>query len=210
MTVARFRRSTARVCTRLRARAMHATLAGLAMATVTASTAGAQTGEGVRPVRHYIGVLGLNPLGIPFDIFAVEGEGVVSPGITVAGAVSYVAPSETRFTSGDVKVRYYPGEVALDGFSVGLGAGVTRLSDLDYRECTMTGTMFECQYPRATITAPTVSVLADYNFLLGQRRRFFVGTGVGAKRLVASREKRDIVDAPRAWVFAKFLVGLAY
>lgn len=166
---------------------------------------------GATPVRYYRGVVGLNPLGIPFDIFSIEGEGAVAPGITVAGAASYFGPGDEgddRFTSGDIKVRYYPGETALDRFSVGLGVGLTRRSGVDYRCDPVVGCPTEPT--RSEATGPTVSVLADYNFLLGQRRRFFVGTGVGAKRWLVSRETRERVSAERAWVFGRFLVGLAF
>lgn len=174
----------------------------------------AQTASpGATPIRYYRGVVGINPLGIPFDIFALEGEGAVAPGMTVAGAVSHFGPgdeSDDRFTSGDVKFRYYPGETALDGFSVGLGVGLTRRSGQDFTAPCDPQPDGNCTFPRNEATGPTVSVLADYNFLLGERRRFFVGTGVGAKRWLVSRDTRDRVDAERAWLFGRFLVGLAF
>lgn len=171
---------------------------------------------GATPVRYYRGVIGVNPLGIPFDIVAVEAEGAVAQGITAAAALSYFAPSDDRFTSGDVKVRYYPGETALDGFSVGLGLGFTRRSGINFSaSCTptQTGCIYEgggTEPPRNAASGPTISALADYNFLLGERRRFLVGTGVGAKRWMVSRETRESVDAEKAWVFARFLIGLAF
>lgn len=163
---------------------------------------------GATPVRYYRGVIGLNPLGIPFDVFAVEAEGAVAPGITAAGALSYFAPDDDRFTSADAKLRYYPGETALDGFSVGLGVGVTGRAGTDFTGCN-TNPAEGCE-TRSSVTGPTVSVLADYNFLLGERRRFLVGTGIGAKRWLVDRDARERIDAERAWVFARFLVGLAF
>ena len=162
------------------------------------------------PVRYYRGVIGLNPLGIPFDVFSIEGEGAVAPGITVGAAASYFGPGEAddRFTSGDLKFKYYPGEVALEGFGVGLGVGLTRRSALAYN-CDPAGPC-PTEPTREEATGPTVSVLADYNFLLGPRRRFFVGTGVGAKRWIVSKDTRDRVDAERAWVFGRFLIGMAF
>jgi hypothetical protein len=157
------------------------------------------------PYRAFIGV---NPLGIPFDIGALEVEGVMLPGVTIAGALSYSAidndddgGSDPRFVSGDVKVRYYPGEVALKGFGVGLGLGITK-----YSELRTNGAVSQ----REALTAPTISVLADYNFLLGPRQRFVVGTGIGAKRLLASEEDRDRAGAPRAYPFVRFVLGLAF
>jgi hypothetical protein len=154
-------------------------------------------------------VVGLNPLGIPFDIGAVEVEGVVAPGITLGGAASYASfgddegEGDPRFASGDVKVRYYPGEIPLRGFSVGLALGVTR-----YSENRFTGTPGVLE--RQAMTAPTISVLADYNFLLGARQRFVVGTGLGAKRLLASEDDRQRTGAPRAYPFVRFILGIAF
>jgi hypothetical protein len=156
-------------------------------------------------------IIGINPLGIPFDIGAFEVEGVILPGISLGAAASYSAlgddegdgEGDPRFTSGDVKLRYYPGEVALRGFSVGLGLGVTRYSE---NRANATPGVFQ----REAITAPTISVLADYNFLLGARQRFVVGTGIGAKRLLASEEDRERADAPRAYAFVRFVLGIAF
>jgi hypothetical protein len=177
-----------------------------------ASRVGAQERGAIYPTP-FRAMVALNPLGIPFEIFAAEAEGVILPGITLGGSVSHTAISndegdgqgDPRFTSGDVKVRYYPGEVALNGFSVGLGLGVT-----SYSELRSVGTPTTPLLERRTLTAPTISVESDYNFLLGARQRFIVGTGIGAKRLLASGEDRRRADAPRAYAYARFVLGLAF
>jgi hypothetical protein len=180
----------------------------------SAVTAGAQDrGVPIYPIP-YRAIVGLNPLGIPFEIGAFEVEGVILPGISLGGNLSYVSISDDegegegdpRFTSGDVKVRYYPGEVALRGFSVGLGLGLTSYSEV--RNTAAPGAPFVLE--RESLTAPTISVLADYNFLLGARQRFVVGTGIGAKRLLASEEDRNRADAPRAYAFVRFILGIAF
>ena len=204
-------------CSAIRRAVLAAAALTLASGTLAPMLEAQAVPVGATPVRYYRGVVGVNPLGIPFDIVSIEAEGAVAAGITAAAALSHFAPDEDRFTSGDVKVRYYPGETALDGFSVGLGFGFTRRSGIDYSTgCTPPQTG-ECIYPgggnqppRNSATGPSISALADYNFLLGQRRRFFVGTGVGAKRWMVSRDTRQSVDAEKAWVFARFLVGLAF
>lgn len=185
-----------------------ATTVAVAALSLSVSTAGAQAPGPVYPVP-YRAFIGINPLGIPFDIGAIEVEGVMLPGVTVAGALSYSAlnddegngEGDPRFFSGDLKVRYYPGEVALKGFGIGLGLGFTKYSEL--RD--VAG-----ELRREELTAPTISVLADYNFLLGARQRFVVGTGIGAKRLLASEEDRDRTGAPRAYPFVRFVLGLAF
>jgi hypothetical protein len=183
----------------------------LLTATALAPTMGAQDPRAPIYPIPFRAIVGINPLGIPFDIGALEVEGVVLPGISLGVAASYSALSDDegngegdpRFASGDVKVRYYPGEIALRGFSVGLGLGVTR-----YSENRSVGTPAVLQ--REAITTPTISVLADYNFLLGARQRFVVGTGIGAKRLLAAEEDRRRADAPRAYAFLRFVLGIAF
>jgi hypothetical protein len=52
-------------------------------------------------------------------------------------------------------------------------------------------------------------VVLDYNWLIGQNRRFFVGTGIGAKRLfgdLGNNEFFDIEVVP----LARLQVGVAF
>ena len=173
-----------------------------------------ERGTSIYPTQ-YRAIVGLNPLGIPFEIGSIEVEGVVLPGVSLGAAASYSAlgdddddgqsEGDARYTSGDLKVRYYPSEVALRGFGVGLGLGVTRFSKV-----VNVGTPTAPVFQRESVTGPTISVLADYNFLLGARQRFVVGTGIGAKRLLAPEEDRDRADAPRAYAFLRFVLGIAF
>src|SRR5436190_12934092 len=56
--------------------------------------------------------VGANPLGIPFDIVAVELETTAAPAATVGFSGSYNDIDNTRFTTLDGKFKYYPAEVA--------------------------------------------------------------------------------------------------
>ena len=162
--------------------------------------------------RPFIGMIGLNPLGIPFDVFSVEAEGVIAPGVTIGAAGSYnsfggdIGPGgrDPRFGSGDVKVRYYPSEVPFRGFAVGLGLGLTNFSS---RVETPAGSGI---LEREKISAPTISIETDYNYLISARQRFVIGTGVGAKRYLASEDSRERAGAPRAWAYLRFVVGMAF
>lgn len=185
-----------------------AALAGLAALVATApAAAGAQAS-----IPAYRSLVGFNPLGIPFDVVSIEAETLLQQGITIGGAASYVAWDDDdcegcsggeRFTSADLKVRYYPGEVVLRGLSVGLSLGVTKYServpDVNFQTSS-----------RETLTSPTIGVLVDYNFLLGAQRRFLVGTGIGAKRLLNRDTDIANFDPPRAYPFARFAIGLAF
>jgi hypothetical protein len=181
--------------------------------TFVAKPVAAQGPGGAYAPMAYRGFVGLNPLGIPFDIFSIEAEGWLLPGFTVGGSGSYnsvrgdigAGGRDPRFGSGDVKVRYYPAEIPFRGLAVGLGLGVTRYSSV-VQVASPAGLAEDRQH----VTAPTISIFGDYNYLIGARQRFIVGTGVGAKRLLASEEERDRADAPRAWVFVRFVLGLAF
>ena len=56
--------------------------------------------------------------------------------------------------------------------------------------------------------APTLGVLLDYNWLIGARRRFLVGTGIGARRVL-----KDVAsDSPLSQVYpdGRLQIGLAF
>jgi hypothetical protein len=147
-------------------------------------------------------VIGINPLGLPADIGTLEIESLeiesaVAQGMTVGAAGSYIDVRDTRFTTLEFKLRYYPGDVVLRGLSVGATAGSTRFSNIvnDSRE---------------TLVAPTLGLIVDYNWLLGRSEHFLIGTGVGTKRVLASEEARARVDVDRAVFTARLIVGVAF
>jgi hypothetical protein len=146
------------------------------------------------PYRTYIS---FNPLGIPFDIFSVEVESGIAQGMTIGGSGSHIDLGDERFSTAEFKFRYYPGEVVLRGFSLGASAGMLRYSDIrnDVRE---------------TLDTPTIGVILDYNWMLGAQHRFVVGTGIGAKRVLASSEERGRVGLDRAVLSGRFTVGIAF
>jgi len=156
----------------------------------------AQTGAPLIPIpnRTYVA---LNPLGIPFDIASFEVESAVATGITIGGVASYTDVNNERYTTFEGKVRFYPGEIVLQGFSVGLTAGSLRYST------PVNGT-------RETISTPTVGIVTDYNWMLGPLHRFVVGTGVGAKRILASSDERNRVNLDRAYLTARGVIGFAF
>ncbi|MEO9037342.1 MAG: hypothetical protein ABI442_17720 [Gemmatimonadaceae bacterium] len=166
-----------------------------AMVVTTAAfsvVAGAQAGR--IPTRT---VIGINPLGLPADIGTIEIESAVAQGITLGATGSYIDVSDTRFTTLEFKLRYYPGDVVLRGLSVGATAGSTRFSNIvnDNRE---------------TLVAPTLGLIVDYNWLLGRSEHFLIGTGVGTKRVLASDEARARANVDRAVFTARLIVGVAF
>jgi hypothetical protein len=145
------------------------------------------------PYRTYVA---LNPLGIPFDVASVEIESGVAQGVTVGGQGSYTSLGDDRYTTIDAKVRYYPSEVVLRGFSLGLSAGHTHFS--------------RHNVAGESLDFGTIGLLVDYNWMLGLQRRFIVGTGVGAKRVLADADARKAANVDNAYMTARFVVGLAF
>ena len=177
---------------------MRSLAAVIALVTLAGSASGQATGNPglVRiPYRTYIS---FDPLGIPFDIFSVEVESGIAQGMTLGATGSHLDVSDERFSSADLRFRYYPGEVVLRGFSVGASVGMLRYSDT--RDLGV----------RETLDTPTLGVLVDYNWMLGMQRRFLVGTGLGAKRILASSSERDRVGISRAIMTARFTIGIAF
>jgi len=148
------------------------------------------------PYRSYVG---LNPTIVPLNFGSAEFETGIAQGMTVGAAVSYADIRHNRWTSADFKVRYYPSEVVLSGLSLGLTGGYLRYS-----------TRIDNVPDRQQLDAPTIGFEADYNWLLGGTQRFLVGTGGGAKRLLASSAERHRVDQSAAYVTARFILGVAF
>jgi hypothetical protein len=148
------------------------------------------------PYRTYVA---FDPLLVPFDIGQFELETAIAPGITAGGVASYTNVDHNRYSSVDFNLRYYPGEVVLRGLSVGLSGGFLR-----YTNNVGTGD------PRVSVDAPTVGVIVDYNWMLGVNRRFLVGTGLGAKRVLAGSNERQPAGLDRAYGTVRFVIGYAF
>jgi hypothetical protein len=150
------------------------------------------------PYRTYVAV---NPLGIPFNIASAEIESAVASGITLGGAASYTSLRHDRYTTFDAKVRYYPSEIVLQGLSIGASVGHSRFSTL---VGSPSGDI------RSGLDYNAIGLLVDYNALLGARRRFVLGTGVGAKRILGHDDDRARLGLSQPVVTVRFVVGLAF
>ena len=147
------------------------------------------------PFRTYVGV---NPLGIPFDVGSIEVESGVAQGITVGGQGSYTSLGDDRYSTVDAKVRYYPSEIVLRGFSLGVSVGHTHFTTRNN------------DVTRRSLDFGTVGLLLDYNWMLGMQHRFIVGSGIGAKRVLANADAREAAGLDHAYLTARFVVGLAF
>ena len=181
--------------------------------TLVAAPAVAQNSPAMSPaaaIPEWRSFVGANPLGIPFDIVSAELETVVAPAATLGLVGSYNDIDSRRFTSFDGRFKYYPAEIAMRGFSVGMSVGWTKFRGRD-DICTFDPATGGCTFgPAETLSAGTLGVLVDYNWTQGPSQRFVIGTGVGAKRILASRERRDRLDLDRAYPTARFVIGLLF
>ena len=185
---------------------MNCRLALLALATAAlASQASAQGPfEGERPPATQ--ALSVNPLYLPFGGFVFEYEAAVAPGMTLGVGAAYydlVGGDDDTYSSAEVKLRFYPNERGPRGFSIGVSVGVGRTTEEGC--CTPEGAEFDGE----TATGATTGVILDYNWLLGRSRRFFVGTGIGAKRLFGDLGEGDFLDI-EVLPTARLQVGAAF
>lgn len=144
-------------------------------------------------------VFAINPLGIPFEIVSVEFETSLAGAFTLAGNFSYFSPDDFTRSSFELKGRLYPNEEAPRGFAVGIGLG--GVNTREHVEVETVRTLRDK-------THPSIAVYVDYNWLLGRTDRFFVGTGLGAKRILGDEDEYD--EAPFVYGTARFLIGVAF
>jgi len=174
-----------------------ALLLGVAAALAVATPASAQMS------REGKTLLSINPLGLPFKYVSAEIEQKMSSIATIGGSFSYLDIDDGSYLSTEAKLRLYPNEEAFKGFSIGIAGGISRVQETvtDY---TPGG---EIRSSKAT-TAPSIAVIADYNWLMGKTKRVLVGTGVGAKRIFGSDS--DYSDINFAYPTIRFQIGVVF
>jgi hypothetical protein len=154
------------------------------LAILAAATARAQTVD--LPVQA--NVLSINPFGFLFEWYNIEYEHVFSSTASWSVGVGHIDigddddNDETSYTSADVKLRYYPSAEGPSKFSAGIAFGYSRVTDEDPG----TGGVVKDEFD-----ALSVGIDLGYSWLLGRTRQFFIGTGIGAKRLFPIGEDDD-------------------
>jgi hypothetical protein len=181
---------------RARTLALVIAVAGPLVATPAGAAAQPPTRQpAARPVAPAVRqTLSTNPLALPFGTASGEYERAVGRhglAVGVGGFSTFTRDPETLTDGGSdayrslqLKVKYYPREAGLSGLAVGVTAGVAHERELWYGSGSTDASGAFVWRERATRarTAPTVGATLDYNFLLGRRRAFLVGLGVGARR----------------------------
>jgi hypothetical protein len=167
----------------------------VAILLATTSAPSVATAQGA-PVGRPANAFTLNPLGLPFEVFAAEFERRLSDMTTLGLSGSYFGPGDDfSISSLDAKLRLYPNEEALRGFSVGVSLGVWHGDEDIFSNSSST-------------TRPAVGAFIDYNWLMGKTKRILVGTGIGGKRVFGNGD--DFDDLPFAYPTARFQIGVLY
>jgi hypothetical protein len=151
--------------------------------------------------------IAINPLGVIFELYSLEFERRITPTASLGASTTYWASGfdetdasgDISYWSIDAKARYYPSARALEGLALGGLFGLTTLSG-----SLTDDTGRETDRGRAL----SIGIVLDYNWLLGAQNRFFIGTGLGAKRLFALDVAES--DIPLAYPTARLSVGFAF
>lgn len=170
---------------------------------LAAQTLSAQTGAAVAGARQ---IISINPFLPILGYFQGEYEQRLQDNVAIAIAGSYMR-FDDYYTNVDAKVRLYPQERGLHGVGVaaGLGYGIVRRRNDYYCD----PTQFSCgELPKRTVSAPTFSVEAHYQWLLGARRATAVAVGGGVKRYFIG--DRDANGIERILPTMRLTIGYAF
>lgn len=103
------------------------------------------------------------------------------------------------FSNAMVFARYYPQGAALTGFFVGARAGIHRVTEFEF--------VPEARDSRRVHrTRPAIGIDVGYDWLLGARRKFYIGVGAGGVRLLGGSDTFDLDAYPTA----RLNVGFAF
>ena len=173
----------------------------LLAATFAATTPRAQTLD----VPVQANVLSINPFGFLFEWYNIEYERAFSSTASWSAGVGHIdigdTNDETTYTSADVRLRYYPSAEAPTKFSAGISFGYSRVTDEDPDQ---TGGFVKNEFD-----ALAIGIDLGYSWLLGRTRQFFIGTGIGAKRLFLLGEE-DEDDETFGYPTLRLSIGYAF
>jgi hypothetical protein len=149
-------------------------LVGLCALLAFAFLASAAEAEAQQAQRtQYQQVISANPFGLLLEFFNAEYERVATESSTAGFGGSFFDRSDDTYLNADVFWRYYPQGTPLDGWAFGAKMGLTRI--------TAQGSFFGFGFD------------VNRSWLLGANENFYVGIGIGLKRLLGAS---DVENAP--------------
>jgi hypothetical protein len=148
-------------------------------------------------------VLSFQPINAVLEAYSAEYERKVGQAVTVGIGGTYWNPGdgidELTYSSGDLKLRYYPQERALMGFSFGAMVGYTSVSGTN-------GTDGSDE----SASGASFGFLLEHQWLMGSKRNFAVALGVGAKAVMVKEESFSSGDFTARYPTARISVGFAF
>ncbi|MBC7843044.1 MAG: hypothetical protein H7099_12060 [Gemmatimonadaceae bacterium] len=157
-------------------------------------------------------VLTFNPIAIVAGYFGGDVETAVSSTTTFGVGASYAGfDNFNDYGALEAKVRYYPQERALYGFSVAGNLGMaTYREDGPYYVYDANGNpVYSGGATGTRRTRATVGTELSYQWLLGPKRRFVTVVGVGVKRFFGAEDYSSPFDA-NVIPTARINIGFAF
>lgn len=172
-----------------------------AQGSLRAQTSGVREGT---PTR----IISLNPFLPLGGYFQGEFEQKLQDNVSVAVAGSYASFESRGYTNLDLKLRLYPSDRALQGLGVAAGIGLGRARQDDQQLVCITE---PCNpIPGEVLTAPTFSVEAHYQWLLGTSRATAVTVGAGIKRYYFDEDETRDRGVGRVLPTGRLTIGWAF
>jgi hypothetical protein len=161
-------------------------LACLVVATLASTSLQAQQRVRVDPDSRK-SVVTLNPFAVFAEYLTGDVEVKVAPAVTLGGGGSVGGNEFDGYRALEAKVRYYPGEKALQGFSIAGTIGMSSGEDEEFNPNTG-------NFTKRRLTRPTIGTELSYQWFIGPSSRFVVVTGAGLKRLLGNGNNSDLLD----------------
>ena len=192
----------------MRARLLAGSLA-LTLAATLQAQAVDSLGTSVKKAPPRRTVITFNPFAALAEYFAGDVETKVSPTVSLGVGFSTTGIEDyNNYTALEAKVRYYPAEEALKGFSVAgtVGVATARTEAGRFQTCGS----FGCS-PAASerATRGTIGTELSYQWLLGPTDRFVTVIGLGVKRFLGKEGEFDPINIP-ILPTARINIGFAF
>ena len=162
--------------------------AAIAAAVLLMGSASAVGAQSVEPAR--MNVISANPFGLLLELFNGEYERVVSESATAGVGGSYFTAEDIDYLNADAFFRFYPQGDPLDGWAFGAKAGLTSIDNV--------GSYFGFGFD------------VNRSWLLGRNDNFYVGVGIGLKRLMGVSDEDDPNDELLSFIPTIRLVNIGF
>ncbi|MES2522825.1 MAG: hypothetical protein V4617_09025 [Gemmatimonadota bacterium] len=180
----------------------------LSIATVAgAATAGAQAPGVSHPADGPSRIISANPFLPLFGYFSGEYEQRIKPNVAFAISGSHVKFDSRRYTNFDVKLRLYPNDQALNGFSIATSLGAASIRRDAGTDCDL---FADCRQVEArTFGSPSFAIEGGYQWLLGRTKSTAITAGLGAKRYFGG-SREDFSGIERVVPTGRLSIGYVF